>query len=96
MITGKQRAFLKGLAQTKNPTIQFGKQGITDAFIKQLEINLECEELVKIAILNNSDENPKDLFAELSNEIEDLEFIQALGSKLTIYKKSKKNPKISF
>ncbi|NLM07254.1 MAG: YhbY family RNA-binding protein, partial [Tissierellia bacterium] len=37
MITGKQRAYLKGLAQTKKASLQFGKNGLTETFISQVE-----------------------------------------------------------
>ncbi len=94
MILGKQRSFLKSLAHSKEPTLQLGKQGLTDAFIKQLEINLETEELVKINILNNNDYTPRELFEELSAELDGLEFVQAIGSKLTVYRRSENSPKI--
>lgn len=94
MILGKQRSYLKSLAHLKEPTLQLGKQGVTDAFIKQLEINLETEELVKIKILNNNDYTAKELFEELSEEITGLEFVQAIGSKLTVYRRSENSPKI--
>ena len=37
MITGKQRSFLKGLAQKTDPTVYIGKQGITGNVIKEME-----------------------------------------------------------
>lgn len=96
MLTGKQRAYLKGLAHSKNPTIQCGKEGVSEAFIMQLKTNLESEELVKISILNNSPIETRELFDMLSETIEGIEFIQAMGSKLTVYKRSEKKPKIEI
>ena len=37
MITGKQRAYLRGLANTMDPIFQIGKNGIEEAFLNQLE-----------------------------------------------------------
>lgn len=93
MITGKQRAYLKGLAQTKKASLQFGKNGLTDTFISQVETNLKSEELVKIHVLKSALIDLRELYSELEERIENLEFVQAIGSKLTIYKKAKK-PKI--
>ena len=37
MMTGKQRAYLRGLANTMDPIFQIGKNGIEEAFLNQLE-----------------------------------------------------------
>ena len=48
MITTKQRAFLRGLANRLDPIFQVGKNGVEDNFLKQLEEALEKRELIKI------------------------------------------------
>ena len=47
MITGKQRAYLRGLANNMDPIFQIGKNGIEETFLKQLEEALEARELIK-------------------------------------------------
>ena len=54
MLTGKQRSYLKGLANEIDPIFQVGKNGITDNFIKQIDEALEARELIKVNVLNNS------------------------------------------
>ena len=54
MITSKQRAYLRGLANTMQPIFQIGKGGIEEAFLKQIEDALEKRELIKIKVLENS------------------------------------------
>lgn len=93
-MTGRERSELKSLAQLKPVTLQLGKNGISDTFFRQLRINLESEELVKIGILQSNDTSPKELFEILESEIENLEFVSALGRKLTVYRMSEKNPGI--
>ena len=51
MLTGKQRSYLKSLANNIDPTFQIGKNGLTDNFIKQVEEAIESRELIKIKIL---------------------------------------------
>ena len=49
MITSKQRAYLRGLANTMQPIFQIGKGGIEEAFLKQLEDEIgraSCRERV--------------------------------------------------
>ena len=91
MITGKQRAYLRGLANTMSPIFQIGKNGVEEAFLKQLEDALEARELIKIKVLENSGLAAR----EVSDEI-----CKAIGcdggSKIVLYKKSEKKPKIEL
>ena len=51
MLTGKQRSYLKGIANNMDPIFQVGKNGITDNFIKQVDEALEAREIIKIKVL---------------------------------------------
>lgn len=95
MLTGKQRSYLKGLANTEKAITQIGKSGITESFIEQLDLALEARELVKVTILENSLLDTK----ETANEVAEMlkaDFVQAIGSKFTIFRQSTKNPKIQL
>lgn len=54
MITSKQRAYLRSLANDIQPIFQVGKNGIEENFIKQVKEALEARELIKIKVLENS------------------------------------------
>src|SRR6056297_687980 len=95
MLTGKQRSYLKGLANQLNPMLQIGKDGISDSFIKQLEENLEDHELVKINILNNNYLDTKETAFELCEKL-DAEFVQAIGNKVVIYREAEEEPEIQL
>ena len=95
MITGKQRAYLRGLANSMDPIFQIGKNGIEETFLKQVEEALEARELLKIKVLENSEYSARDASDEICNAI-GCEGVQAIGSKLVIYKKSSKKPKIEL
>lgn len=95
MLTGKQRSFLKSMANTMDPLFQVGKNGITENFIKQVEEALEARELIKIKILNNNVLDADTVAKELVNMI-DAEFVQSMGNKFVIYKESKENKKINL
>ena len=51
MITTKQRAYLRSLANTIEPTTQIGKFGIGDTVVDTVSKALEAHELVKLTIL---------------------------------------------
>lgn len=93
MITSKQRAYLRGLANEIKPIFQIGKGGINDNLISQLSDALEARELIKIHILKNSLEDAKASANELSN-ILGAEPVQAIGNNFVLYRESKDNKKI--
>jgi RNA-binding protein len=96
MLTGKQRAYLRGLANQLPSKYQVGKAGFEDdAFLTQLREGLEKNELVKVTILDNADLSAREV-SEAVCEMLGCEGVQAIGKKFVLYKKSKKNPKIQL
>ena len=61
MLTGKQRSYLKKLAQSIDPAVYIGKYGLTDAGIESVNENLTANELVKVKIQDGSELQPKDV-----------------------------------
>ena len=95
MINSKQRKYLKSLAHSIEPLLQIGKYGLTEGAITQLNELLEAHELVKINFLQNSPVEAKEVADEILAEM-GAEFVQQIGSKLTIYRESKENKKIEL
>ena len=95
MITGKQRAYLRGLAQKLTPIFQIGKNGIEENFIIQVQEALEKRELIKIKVLENSGLETREASDLICAKI-GAEGIQAIGNKIVLYKESKKNPIIQI
>ncbi len=95
MLTGKQRSYLKGLANNIDPIFQVGKNGITNNFIKQIDEALEARELIKVKVLNNNLLEAKDIANELAVEL-DAEFVQSIGHKFVLYRESVENKKIQL
>ena len=95
MLTGKQRSYLKGLANNLEPIFQIGKNGLSDNFLKQVEEALETRELIKIKILKNSLLEARETAMEIADSL-DAEFVQSIGSKFVLYKESKENKKIEL
>ena len=89
MITTKQRAVLRGLANTLDPVMQIGKDGLTENSIAQIDGVFEARELFKINVLKNSDEDTRSLAQKLQ-EITGCDIVQCIGNKLVVYRKSKK------
>ncbi len=87
MLTSKQRSFLRSLAQKIEPITQLGKTGVTPAFLDGLDAAIEKRELIKITVLENSGETPKEVGAIIAEEL-GAEFVCATGRKLVFYRRS--------
>ena len=91
-LTSKQRAQLRGLANTIDTIIQVGKDGIGDNLVKQADDALEARELVKISVLDNSDEIAREAAEELA-ERTGSEVVAVIGRKIILFKESSKPEK---
>lgn len=87
MLTSKQRATLRSLAQKIEPVTQIGKQGITESFLDGLNSAIEKRELIKITVLENSGEEVKAAGEEIARRLP-AEFVCATGKKLVFYRRS--------
>ncbi len=90
-MTSKQRAYLRGLANSIDSIFQIGKSGLSENLLKQLDDALEARELIKINVLENSGEDVKSLGNTIANSI-NAECVQTVGNKITLYRARKKNP----
>lgn len=94
-MNGKQRSYLKGLANTLAAKMQVGKGGLSQEFYDQLDVLLESEELVKINVLKNAPVEAKEIQEEILQET-GAEFVSQLGNKLVIYRPSSEDPTIQL
>ena len=90
---GKERSYLKSLANGIDAIFQIGKGGITPNFIEQVKLALEARELIKITVLDNCDLETKEAATEVVDLVEG-ELVQVIGKKFVIYKESKENKNI--
>lgn len=95
MLTGKQRSYLKKLANSIDPIFQVGKSGVTENFIVQIDQALEARELIKVNVLNNSLIDPKEAANDIARRTKS-EFVQSIGNKFILYRESKDNKKIDL
>ncbi|MGT2751045.1 ribosome assembly RNA-binding protein YhbY [Streptococcus orisasini] len=96
VLTSKQRAFLKSQAHSLKPIIQIGKNGLNDQIKTSIRNALDARELIKVTLLQNTDENIHEVAEILEEEI-GLETVLKIGRILILYKESsrKDNRKIS-
>ncbi len=95
MLTGKQRAYLRSLAQKEDCILYVGKAGVTDAVIAEARDALAARELVKgrvqEACLYTAAEAQQALCQACGAE-----GVQVIGRVFVLYKKSEKAAKIAL
>ena len=95
MITSKQRAYLRALANDLPAIMQIGKGGLTENMLKTFSDALEAKELIKLHVLENCGAAPKDVLAALAEAL-DAEPVAATGKKIVLYRASEKKPIIEL
>lgn len=87
MFTSKQRSNLRSLAQTIAPITQVGKGGVSENLIKSLSDALDARELIKISVLNNAEDDARDIAVEIAENL-NAEVVEVIGKKIVLYRKS--------
>ena len=92
-LTSKQRAQLRGLANSIDTILQVGKDGIGENLIRQADEALEARELIKGRVLdNNIDYDARTAAEELAKATRS-EVVQVIGTKFVLYRPSHKKDK---
>ena len=91
-LTSKQRAQLRGLANSIDTIVHIGKDGIGENLVKQADDALEARELIKGRVLENSMLSPREA-AEALAPLTRSEVVQVDGTKFVRYPKSHSKPK---
>lgn len=91
-MTTKQRAYLKSLAMTMDAIFQIGKHSMTPELTKALDEALEARELIKVSVLQNCADDPKEL-AQMLAERTRSQVVQVIGKKIVLYRPGKGDKK---
>ena len=94
-MTSKQRAYLKSLAMTMDPIFQIGKASLTPEIIEAVSEALEARELIKISVLKNCIDDPKEIASVMAERTRS-EVVQVIGKKIVLYRESKTKKKIEL
>ena len=87
MLTSKQRAYLRGLANTMDPIVHVGKGGMAATIIKQADDALTARELIKGKVLENSMLTAREGAEELAQATRS-QVVQVIGTKFVLYRET--------
>lgn len=93
MLNSKQRAYLRGLANSIDTILMIGKGGMSDEIIKQADDALLARELIKAKVLETSDVSPKEAANIIADKI-NADVVQVIGTKFVLYRRNNKEPVI--
>ena len=92
-MTSKQRAKLRSMANTMEPILFVGKEGVTDGTVKEAYDALEARELIKCVVQQNCELSAREALDELCGRL-GAEPVQCIGRRFVMYRPSKDNPRI--
>ena len=92
-MTGKQRAYLRGLANSLDTILTIGKGGLTENVVQQADEALTARELIKGRVLETAMMTASEACASLA-EATGAEGVQSIGSRFVLYRPNPVEPKI--
>lgn len=95
MMTSKQRAYLRSLAQKLDTIFQVGKGGVSDNMCEQISNALEARELIKVRVLENSEYTAKEAANEIAEAV-GADVVQVIGTRFVLYRESVDHKKIEL
>jgi len=94
-LTGKQKAFLRGLGNSLEPVVNIGKDGVSPTVVTSAREAIEKRELIKVRVLQNAPSLPEDAIAVLTERV-DADLVQLIGRNGLLFKRNFKKPKIEL
>lgn len=95
MLNSRQRAQLRGLANSFETILQVGKSGVTENTVKQVRDALEARELIKLRTLETCPTTPRETAEEIAEKT-GADVVQVIGSRFVLYKESEENRQIKL
>ena len=92
-MTTKQRAALRAMANTMQPILHIGKEGIGPNLCKQAWDALEARELIKVQVLKNAPYETREACGLLCEAVH-ADPVLCVGNRFVIYRPARKDPQI--
>ena len=92
-MTQKQKKFLKGLAHHLDAVVQVGKEGVSNAVVRQISKQLDIHELIKVQVPGGPERRADavKLAAETSADL-----VQVIGRMAVLFRPNLDEPRIKL
>lgn len=95
MLNSRQRAQLRGLANSLDTIFQIGKGGVTEKTVKQVNDALEAREIIKLRTLETSHVSSREAAEQIAEKTHS-DVVQVIGSRFVLYRESRDNKQIKL
>ena len=95
MLTSKQRAQLRAMANPIDTVLMVGKGGFSEQLYKTADEAITARELIKGKVLENCEYSAREAADDIAENI-GADVVQVIGSKFVLYRRNKKDPKIKL
>lgn len=93
MLTSKQRAYLRSLANSIDTILMVGKGGLSEQIYKTADDALTARELIKGKVLETCELSVREVADTIAGEI-NADVVQVIGTKFVLYRKNEDEPVI--
>lgn len=93
MLTSKQRAYLRSLANPLSAVVMVGKGGLNEQIYKTADEAITARELIKGKVLESCELSVREVADTIAVNI-DADVVQVIGTKFVLYRKNEKEPVI--
>lgn len=94
-ITSKQRSQLRSMCNTLPVVLYIGKDGITEATVKEAWDALEARELIKCSVQRGAPYDAREAWQELCDRVHAAP-VQCIGNKFSVYRESREHKTIEL
>ncbi len=91
-MNSKQISYLRGLAHNLNPVVMISNKGLSESVIKEINVNLDAHELIKIKVMLDDKALRAQMLVDICAQTGAVA-VHHIGKQLVIYRQSTK-PKI--
>ena len=86
-MNSKAIAYLRSLAHTLNPVVRIGNKGLSASVIKEIELNLNAHELIKIKIQNDDRSARESMLSEICVALK-ATAVHHIGLQIIVYRQA--------
>ncbi len=91
-MNSKAIAYLRSLAHALNPVVRIGNKGLSASVIKEIDLNLNAHELIKIKIHNDDRSVRESMLSEICGALQ-ATAVHHIGLQIIVYREAS-DPKI--
>ena len=87
-LTSDQRRYLRALAHHLNPVVMIGNSGLTESVLREVAVNLDAHELIKIRVLGDDRALREQFLQQICADL-GAQTVQHIGKLLIVYRPAK-------